>query len=57
MYINFRNYKNTTTNFSACSKKNLQIYQNPPDGEYYRFDNHNSNNLKLVDETKNKERF
>jgi hypothetical protein len=44
--------------FPPLEKKEIySIYQDNPDGEYFRFDNKNPNDLKQIDETKNKEIF
>ena len=38
-------------------EKIYSIYRDKPDGEYYRFNNKNPNDLKQIDETRNKEVF
>jgi len=38
-------------------EKIYQIYRDKPDGEYYRFNNKNPNDLRQIDERKNKEIF
>jgi hypothetical protein len=44
--------------FPPLEKKEIDpIYQDNPKGEYYRFNIENPNDLKQVDETKNKEIF
>ena len=58
-YISFRIYKNITTTFFSRrrKRKNLSNYHDNLNGEYYKFNNKNPNDLKQVDDTKNKEIF
>jgi hypothetical protein len=58
-YISFRIYKNTTTTFFSPrrKRKNLSNLSGNPNGEYYKFNIKNPNDLKQVDATKNKEIF
>jgi len=58
-YISFRIYKNTTTTFFSRrrKRKNLSNYHDNLNGEYYKLNIKNPNDLKQVDDTKNKEIF